>query len=106
MHVYTVRDLKETYTYNFYLSVQEASLSRNPSLLPLVDVLEHQRDDPLFSPSLEERVTIDIASATVTVVELCCIKELRVATRTNASLLERVRAIRTLLSSGQLHLPR
>lgn len=71
-----------------------------------METLRRQHADPLFSPSLEECVTIDVASAVVTVIEMCCMRELRVTTSTNAGLLERISAIRKLLCSGQLHLPR
>ena len=71
-----------------------------------METLHRQHTDPLFFPSLEERVTIDVASAVVTVIEMCCMRELRVSTCSDASLLERISVIRKMLCSGQLHLPR
>ena len=82
--------------------LSEASAS--PS--SLLAALERQRSDPLFVPSFSSRVAIDVASVVCTVIELCCVKELRAATRANPSLLERVRVIRQLLNTGQLRLPR
>ena len=83
-----------------------ASATAPPHLPPLLVLLKRLDSDPLFTPSLEERVLVDMASVTATVVELCCIRELRVATRVHASLWERVEVIRKTLSSGQLRLPR
>ena len=89
------------------VSPQEvASATAPPHLPPLMVLLTRMDSDPLFTPSLEERVMVDVVSATATAVELCCIRELRVATRVHASLCERVEIIRKTLSSGQLRLPR
>lgn len=77
-----------------------------PHLPPLLVLLARLDSDPLFTPSLEEKVMVDVAAVTATVVELCCIRELRVATRVHASLRERVEVIRKTLSSGQLRLPK
>ena len=89
-----------------FLHMQEASSAPIPEPPPLLELLQRQQSDTLFCPSLADRVMIDVASATVTVIEMCCMRELRVATSSNASLLERVTVIRTLLSAGQLRLPR
>lgn len=92
--------------HGFCLFSQKASHASTRTSLPLMETLHRQHTDPLFSPSLEECVTVDVASAVVTVIEMCCMRELRVATCTDSSLLERICVIRKLLCSGQLHLPR
>lgn len=86
--------------------LQEASHPHSSASLPLLEVLRRQSSDPHFTPSLAECVATDVASAVATVIEMCCMRELRVATRTNASLLERITVIRRLICSGQLRLPR
>ena len=71
----------------------------------MIDVLQKQQEDPSMYPSFEERVAVDITALICTVIEMCCVKQLRVAMATNAGLLERVLTIRRLMKSGQLHLP-
>lgn len=83
-----------------------ATTSNPPLLPPLLVLLNWMASDPHYSPSQEERVMIDVASAMATVVEFCCVRELRVATRVHASLKERVEIIRRTVSAGQLKLPR
>ena len=92
--------------YSTLLLQDMAATSDAPFLPPLLSLLDRLNSDPQFVPSLPERVMVDIVSATATVVELCCIRELRVTTRVNASLQERVDAIRRTFYSGQLRLPR
>ena len=72
----------------------------------VLETLQRQRENPAYYPSFEERVAIDIAAVTCTVVEMCCVKQLRTALSSPAGLLERIGIIRKLLGSGQLRLPR
>lgn len=95
--------LDSVFLFDIQQVVCKCDTSSSP---PLVTLLQRLDSDPTFYPSLEERVMIDVASATATVIEMCCMRELRVATRTNASLLERVTVIRSTLHHGQLRLPR
>lgn len=69
-------------------------------------ILEQQGEDPGFLPSFEERVAIDIISLACTVVELCCMRQMRSAFTSNASLPQRISTIRMLLHNGQLRIPR
>ena len=48
---------------------------------------------------------MDVTAVTCTVVEMCCVRQLRAATPANATLLQRVGAIKKLLKSGKLKLP-
>lgn len=71
----------------------------------VINVLQKQQENPFIYPSFEERVAVDITAMICTVIEMCCVKQLRVAMSTNAGLLERVSTTRKLIKSGQLHLP-
>ena len=90
---------------SLFLSLQAASHTSAPPL-PLLEALKRQRDNPSFCPSINDRMATDVTSAVCTVIELCCVKQLRAAIHFGAGLLERISVIRQLLSSGQLQLPR
>ena len=67
--------------------------------------LERMRVDPSHYPSFEERMGIDVTAVLCTVIELCCMRQLRAAIPINATLTQRVGTIKKVLKSGQLKLP-
>ena len=72
----------------------------------IIDVLTLQEENPAYYPSFEDRVGIDIMAVTCTMIEMCCWRQLRAATPTNPSLLQRVSTIRRLIKNGQLQVKR
>ncbi len=64
-----------------------------------------ERLDSSHYPSFEERVGLDVTAVVCTVVQLCCMRQLRAAIPINATLQKRVAIIKKLLKSGQLKLP-
>ena len=73
---------------------------------PVVRVLQLAEQNPCYLPSFDERVALDVAAVTCTMIELCCVKQLRAAMPTSPTLLQRIAAVRKLLGAGRLRLPR
>ncbi len=60
-------------------------------------ILLRLEESPSYYPSFDERVALDVAAVTCTIIELCCVKQLRVAMPTNPTLFQRISTIRKLL---------
>jgi len=59
-----------------------------------------------YFPSFEERVAMDVAQVACTMLELCCIKQLRSAIPHPSSPAHRIICIRKVLATGLLKVPR
>ena len=81
-------------------------ISSELSSHPVVRVLDRLEECPRYYPSYEERVALDVAMVVCTMLEMCCTKQLRAATPTSPSSVQRIACIRKLVATGQLCIPR
>ena len=72
----------------------------------MVRVLECLEACPDYYPSFEERVAMDVAQVACTMLELCCMKQLRSAMPHPSCPAQRISCVRKVLATGLLRIPR
>eukprot|EP00731_Ephydatia_muelleri_P027848 Em0019g721a len=98
------RQAKEVFKTQW--EIKDLTLLKNSDELhSLIDLLRFREENPLVAISFSQRVAIDVAAVTCTMVEICMNKQLRAAIPARPSLYQRASTILEMRKSGMLQLP-